>query len=218
MPSLNTTLHLDMLRNRQRGLIGRLRRARDAFRADHIYGLEWGDPEVDEPLRYVKGHFLTPYVTPQTTVLEIGPGGGRWTRYLLAARIVYAVDYHQELLDELAVNFRAYNLISIKNSGTDLPGVPPQSIDFVFSFGVFVHLDLDLIDAYLQSFTSVLKCGANVVLQYADKTKPLAKLNNGFAQNTPEQMRNLILAHGYRIEEEDTGTMWHSSIVRFTQR
>ena len=119
-------------------------------------------------------------------------------------------------LDELAVNFRADNLISIKNNGTDLPGVPPESIDFVFSFGVFVHLDLDLIDAYLHSFKSVLKCGGSVVLQYADKTKPLAKLNNGFAQNTPEQMRKLILSHGYTIEEEDTGTMWHSSIVRFT--
>jgi cyclopropane fatty-acyl-phospholipid synthase-like methyltransferase len=207
-----------MLRNRQRGLIARLRRARDAFRADSIYGLEWGDPEVDEPLMYVKRHFLTPYVTPTTTVLEIGPGGGRWTRYLLTARMVYAVDYHQELLDELAVNFRADNLISIKNSGTDLPGVPPESIDFIFSFGVFVHLDLDLIDAYLRSFKSVLKCGGTVVLQYADKTKPLAQLNNGFAQNTPEQMRQLILAQGYTIEEEDTGTMWHSSIVRFTTR
>jgi hypothetical protein len=79
--------------------------------------------------------------------------------------MVYAVDYHQELLDELAVNFHADNLISIKNSGTDLPEVPPESIDFVFSFGVFVHLDLDLIDVYLQSFKSVLKCGGNVVLQ-----------------------------------------------------
>jgi SAM-dependent methyltransferase len=216
MPSLTTTLHLDMLRNRQQGLIRRLRRARDAFRAHDIYGLEWGDPERDEPLMYVKRHFLTPYVTPKITVLEIGPGGGRWTRYLLTARMVYAVDYHQELLDELAVNFRADNLISIKNSGTDLPGVPAESIDFVFSFGVFVHLDLDLIDAYLHSFKSVLKCGGSVVLQYADKTKPLAKLNNGFAENTPEQMRKLILSHGYRIEEEDTATMWHSSIVRFT--
>jgi SAM-dependent methyltransferase len=216
MPSLTTTLHLDMLRNGQRGFMGRLRRARDVFRAHKIYGLEWGDPDSDEPLMYVKKHFLIPYVTPKTTVLEIGPGGGRWTRYLLAARRVYAVDYHQELLDELAVNFRADNLISIKNNGTDLPGVPPESIDFVFSFGVFVHLNLDLIDAYLRSFKPVLKSGSSVVLQYADKTKPMAKLNNGFAQNTPEQMRELILSRGYRIEEEDTGTMWHSSIVRFT--
>jgi len=216
MPSLNTTLHLDMLRNGQHGLISRLRRARDAFRAHKTYGLEWGDPERDEPLIYVKRHFLAPYVTPKTTALEIGPGGGRWTRYLLAARRVYAVDYHQELLDELAVNFRADNLISIKNNGTDLPGVPPASVDFVFSFGVFVHLDLDLIDAYLRSFKSVLKGGGNIVLQYADKTKPMAKLNDGFAENTPEQMRTLILSHRYRIEEEDTGTMWHSSIVRFT--
>jgi len=216
MPSLTTPLHLDMLRKGQHGLIARLRRAWDAFRAQKIYGLEWGDPERDAPLIYVKNHFLIPYVTPRTTVLEIGPGGGRWTRYLLAARMVYAVDYHQELLDELELNFRADNLISIKNNGTDLPGVPAESIDFVFSFGVFVHLDVHLIDAYLRSFKSVLKAGGNIVLQYADKTKPMAKLNNGFAENAPEQMRKLILSHGYRIEEEDTGTMWHSSIVRFT--
>ena len=31
------------------------------------------------------------------------------------------------------------NIIEILNNGTDFPGVPAASVDFVFSFGVFVH-------------------------------------------------------------------------------
>ena len=127
MPSLDTEIHLKMLAHSKRPVVRRLRMARrilakqgrwaedesstafDRIKAacgavlgpPQIYGLEWGDPEVLPSLRHVRDHFLAPYVTPQATVLEIGPGGGRWTRYLLGAKQVYLVDFHQELLDEL---------------------------------------------------------------------------------------------------------------------
>lgn len=175
-----------------------------------------GDPERDAPLVYVKHHFLAPYVTSGSTVLEIGPGGGRWTRYLLAARRVYVVDYHQELLEELTRNFARQNLAPVRNNGSDFPGVPPASVDFAFTFGVFAHLELDTIDQYLASLRSIMKPGANVVLQYSDETKPMGRGNPTFSKNSPERMRGLVKAHGYTILEEDLGTMWHSSIVRFT--
>jgi hypothetical protein len=62
----------------------------------------------------------------------------------------------------------------------------------------------------------ILKRGANVVIHYADKTKIMVQLNDGFSSNTPETMRKLVSGAGYRILEEDLRTMWHSSIVRFT--
>jgi hypothetical protein len=54
------------------------------------------------------------------------------------------------------------------------------------------------------------------MLHYSDKTKIMAQLNDGFAEMVPERMRGMVKAAGYDILQEDTTTMWHSSIVLFT--
>ena len=217
MPNLDSLLHLDMLRKgKRRGLAWRLGAAAKAlFRPAPLYGMEWGDPEISPPLGYLRDHFVKPYVSPAATIVEIGPGGGRWTRYLLSAQRIYAVDYHQELLDELRRGFDRPNITFVKNNGDDFPGVPDGAADLVFSFGCFVHLDVDIIERYLANMRRLLKPESNVVLHYADKTKPLARSNVGFSNNDPETMRALVLRQGYAIREEDTVTMWHSALVRF---
>ena len=208
MPRLGTTLHLDMLqRAESRGQPAR----------DGLYGLHWGDPEDPEnsALRAIRDHWLLPYVDPANTALEIGPGGGRWTRYMLGFRRLYVVDYHAELLAELRRNFPQRHIVEILNNGTDFPGVRPSSVDFVFSFGVFVHLDLDLIGAYLVNLREVIHPGTQVVIQYADKDKPRAQQNRGFSDNDPRRMRELVERAGYRIQQEDTTSLDHSAIMRF---
>ena len=218
MPKLDTTIHLDMFKSgmRQRSLANRIKKAISILTSKNdLYGLEWGDPDSVSPLRYVRNNFLTPYITPDSTVVEIGPGGGRWTRYMLPARKVYAVDYHEELLKELRKNFKNENICLVKNNGDDFPGIQKASIDFIFSFGTFVHLDLEIIDGYLKNMKPLLKNDANVVIQYSDKNKPIAKRNKGFSDNDPDKMRGLVLSHGYSIFEEDIQTMWHSAIIRF---
>jgi len=218
MPNLDTTLHLDMHAEgrRRRTLSSRVRQAINALLGRHdVYGLEWGDPDVLPPLRLVRDHFLIPYVAPDRTVLEIGPGGGRWPRYMRDAKRIIAVDYHEEILDELKKNIRWENITFVRNHGDDFPDIAPNSVDFVFSFGTFVHLDTDIIDHYLAALKPLLTIRADVVIQYADKTKPLAQSNPGFADNTPETMRALVQSHAYEIREEDDKTMWHSAIIRF---
>ena len=225
MPSLDTNLHVDMYKNStqlyrglpKKGLLRKIWHIIKVLRNKDIYGLEWGDPENVQPLTYTRDHFLTPYVTPDTTIVEIGPGGGRWTRYMFDAKHIYAVDYYQELLDELKANFgtKNKNITHIKNNGDDFPGIPEESIDFVFSFDAFVHMDIDIIDRYLHNIKPLLKQDAVVVIHYSDKTKPIAQENKSFSENDPEKMRALVLSHGYEIQEEDTGSMWHSSIIRF---
>jgi ubiquinone/menaquinone biosynthesis C-methylase UbiE len=207
MPTLDSKMHIGMLQtSRANGQIAR----------DGIYGLEWGDPQALPALRWVRDHYLLPYVNPDHTAIEIGPGGGRWTRYLLGFGRLYGIDYHQELLDELARNFSAPHLHLLVNNGTDFPGIPDQSIDFLFSFGVFVHLDVDIIEAYLHSMQRVLKPTGCAMIQYSDKNKEAAKkAGQGFADTTPEIIRPLVIKCGHRVLEEDTTTLWHSSIIRF---
>ncbi|HTM08207.1 MAG TPA: class I SAM-dependent methyltransferase [Verrucomicrobiae bacterium] len=219
MPGLKATLHLDMLNDfkKRSRLLPRILKAirREASR-NNIYGVEWGDPDFVEPLRFVLNRYVLPYVNQEHCALEIGPGGGRWTRYLLGFKKLWVVDYYAELLDELKKNFALPNIAFVKNNGTDFPGIETRSIDYLFSFDVFVHLDEDLIKAYLTSMKPILKPEANVVIQYSDKTKIMAQVNKGFSDNTPDQMREMVLAAGYRVLEEDLTTMWHSSIIRFT--
>lgn len=218
MPDLKTTLHLDMLRAFQQSrasLPTRLYRAVKRELAPSVYGLNWGDPETVEPLRFIRDRYVTPYVRSDQTGLEIGPGGGRWTRYLIGFRKLHVVDYYGEILDELRKNFSSPNMLFIRNNGMDFPGVDDHSIDYLFSFGTFVHLDVPIIEGYLKNMKRLLKQESNVVLQYSDKRKVMAQ-NASFSDNNPEIMRRLIIENGYKILEEDLTSMWHSAVVRFT--
>lgn len=208
MPKLDSPMHLNMLR--------RERPRFSLFRRRPIYGLQWGDPDEAPNLAEVRRRFVDPYISAETTALEIGPGGGRWTRYMLKAKRLYAVDYHQKLLDELRKTYDRPNMVFIKNNGTDFPGVPDASIDFLFAFGVFVHLDIEIIGQYLGNMRRTLKPDAVAVIQYSDKNKPEAQANKGFSENRPELMVPLVKSKGYRILEEDRDLMSHSSIVRFS--
>jgi SAM-dependent methyltransferase len=208
VPDLSTNLHLDMLAEAKR---------QGQPEKQGLYGLHWGDPQEVGWLRSVRDEFLLPFVHPDRHGVEIGPGGGRWTRYMLTFGRLYVVDFHQQLLDELAKNFRTPTLMLVKNNGTDFPGIPKRSIDFVFSFGVFVHLDLAIIEQYLLNLRDIIRPGGQIVLQYSDKTKPAAVANSTFSLNDPDRMRTLVTEHGYRVLREDLTTLPHSSVIQFAR-
>ena len=180
-----------------------------------IYGLEWGDPDWHAPFKFLKTQYLLPLLSAEMVGVEIGPGGGRWTQYLLRMKRLYVVDFHQELLKELKRNFHRPNIIPIKNHGDDFPGISDSEVDFVFSHGVFVHLDLPIIEAYLKNMQRIMKPGATAFIDYSDKQKIMARINPGFAENSPETMRGLLADLGYVITLEDTTTMPHSGIIVF---
>jgi len=219
MIDLNTTLHLDMLTKskRRRNLVRRTFKAlKREWSYGGIYGLEWGDPDTVEPLRFIRDRYVLPYVNAEQSAVEIGPGGGRWTRYMLGFRRLYVVDYYGDLLEEVKKHVRKPHIEFIKNNGTDFPGIGDRSVNYLFSFGTFVHLDEHVIQTYLSNMKRIHKAGGNVVIHYSDKTKVMAQINEGFAENTPAKMRSMVSEAGYEICEEDLTTMWHSSIIRFT--
>lgn len=217
---LGTTLHTNQLSRarRDRFLPIRIAKAiyRELTRGPAVYGLEWGDPDTWTPLQFIRDRYVIPFVKPEHIAVDIGCGGGRWTRYLLGFKSVYAVDYYPELIAEFRRTFNRYRHVTpIKNNGTDFPGIAPQSVDYILSFGCFGHLNQTLIDGYLRNIKAILKPGGNVVIHYSDKNKVMAQ-EPGFADNTPERMRALVSSHGYRIVQEDTTTMWNGAIIHFT--
>jgi predicted methyltransferase len=220
MPDLDTSLHVDMLHDyeQQNGLLSRFHRAlRELVSPRRLYGLQWGDPDTSGPQVYMRDKYLLPYVKPDQVGLEIGPGGGRWTRYLLGFKHLYVVDYHAELLNELRRKCNKSNMQFIVNHGTDFPDVPANSVDYVVSIACFVHLEPHLIESYLSNIHGILKLGGNVVLTYSDKTKVGGQLNSTFSENSPERMRKMVKDAGFRIVEEDLTVLWNSGIIRFTR-
>ena len=55
------------------------------------------------------------------------------------------------------------------NNGNDFPGIPLNKIDYVFSYGTFVHIDLGDIIHYLCNLIPKLSNNANIILSYPEK-------------------------------------------------
>lgn len=188
--------------------------------ADTAYGDQWGTIESYPPLQTVRDAWLLPFVGPDKTVLEVGTGGGRWTQFLLGAGQVYSVDVNPAMLEYAARRFSPPgNLHLIHTDGASVPSVPEASVDFVFSFGTLVHIDPPQISADLDAFRPLPRPlprpGADLVLQYADKTKPTAAQNIHFAHTDALMMETLLWEQGYRVIRHETDLIHHSNLVHF---
>ncbi len=200
MPGIRSKLHLRMF---------------DVRRDEGVYGLEWGDPDTDPQLKVVRDEFLLPRIKPDATVLDIGPGGGRWTRYMLDAGRVIVVDPFEEILENHAEALPDPKIERVLNAGDDFPGIADGAVDFAFCFGVFVHLERAVIEAYLTELHRVLSEDAVAIVQFSDKTKPSAARNLGFSANSPRKMRRSIAEAGHTVLWENNTLLWHSSIFAF---
>jgi ubiquinone/menaquinone biosynthesis C-methylase UbiE len=114
--------------------------------------------------------FLTPYAGG-ARILEIGPGHGRWAE-LLAERAtrLTLVDINQSCLDFCRERFGtnphvAYHL----TDGWKLDFLEPGSVDFIWSFDSFVHMDAPVVEGYISEFGRVLAPGGTVVIHHAAK-------------------------------------------------
>jgi ubiquinone/menaquinone biosynthesis C-methylase UbiE len=114
--------------------------------------------------------FIAP-VPAGSRVLEIAPGHGRWTEYLLrdAARLVL-VDINQSCLDSCRYRFAGDDRISYHlTDGCSLAFLPDASVDFAWSFDAFVHMDPEVVQGYLRELGRVLAPGGRAVIHHAGK-------------------------------------------------
>lgn len=96
---------------------------------------------------------------PASSVLEIAPGYGRWTQYLLplSSTTYTGVDLSQSCVSACAERFADQPQASFAaNDGKTLPMIPDGSVDFIFSFDSLVHVEADIIGSYLREFSRVL--------------------------------------------------------------
>src|SRR6478752_7017059 len=95
---------------------------------------------------------------PTGTLLEIGPGYGRWTAYLkdLCDRLI-GVDLAENCVEACRQRFADVDHAEFHvNDGRSLSMVADGSIDVAFSFDSLVHADDDALNAYVVELARVL--------------------------------------------------------------
>lgn len=80
--------------------------------------------------------FLPNKVKNTEVLLEIAPGYGRWTQFLINKfKTIYLVDINENCITACKKRFYDVDNISyFVNDGKDLSMIPDRSVDFVFSF------------------------------------------------------------------------------------
>lgn len=124
---------------------------------------------------------VDPYARPGATVLEIGPGHGRWSEALArrAGRLIL-VDLSPRCIEHCRnrLSGRA-GVETFVTGGNELPPGLEGAVDLVWSYDAFVHIAPSDIQRYLKHIRRVLKPGGWAVIHHANRrnwTLPFAGL------------------------------------------
>jgi len=190
---------------------------------DGKLGDEWNEPAAigidvpaDELVAYLDRTVFGPFFGTCEVLLEIGPGGGRFTTVLLPrCRKLLAADTSANMLSLLKSRFGGdARLTCLHLDGRGLRGIADASVDAAFAYGVFVHLQHWDIYHYLTELRRVLKPGGKALIQHANTFSELGwkrfqkdvpgslnrhKLPGTFTLMTPEIMAEFVRRAGLAL-------------------
>lgn len=148
---------------------------------------------------------LKPFVRSHSDVLEIGAGGGAWSKAILSLR-----PKSLTCLDALSAEYNLFwnrigqrpNVRYIQVQDFLLNELPEASFDFVFSFGTFCHISPLMFYEYFKNLAPKLRKGAQGFILYADFDK-----KNIFATkyNLPKHRAQKVDELALFQQQKDTG-------------
>jgi ubiquinone/menaquinone biosynthesis C-methylase UbiE len=111
---------------------------------------------------------LTAMIPEHSSILEIGPGAGRWTEALLERASSYlGIDISSACVAHCRERFAAEPRARfVVGSGRDLAASPDASVDALWSFDVFVHINRAEVEEYAREFRRVLRPGGIGIIHH----------------------------------------------------
>lgn len=130
---------------------------------------EWKTAMVEEK--------IYPNIHKDSSVLEIGPGGGKWSEFMAGkVKRLALVDMSPKCIRICRNRFKnCLNIDYHVNNGMDLRAISSESIDFIWSFDCFVHIDSRDAASYVKEFRRVLKIGGMGIIHHAMEKKNPAR-------------------------------------------
>jgi SAM-dependent methyltransferase len=137
-----------------------------------VLGDEWALASAE--VERIVADWITPYVSTESVAAEIGVGGGRVARLVAdQVRELYCFDLSAGMLEHAQrVLADKANVSFHQVEGPKLPDDLSDRLDFVYSFDVFVHLDLHTQWRYYQEIARVLKPGGRAFLHTTNLNAP----------------------------------------------
>lgn len=156
------------------------------------WSARWGGPAMQwhwSILPRIRRHL------PTSTLLEIGPGHGRWSEYLqphcdrlilldISERCIHAC---KERLGDEGVTYKV-------GDGKTFTGVEDGSVDFCFSFESLVQAEADVLSAYLRELARVLTPTGKAFLHHSNLGAYLRYFR--FKDMVPKKMRKPLKKAG----------------------
>ncbi|MBA3439431.1 MAG: class I SAM-dependent methyltransferase [Pyrinomonadaceae bacterium] len=159
-------------------------------------GEEW-TPSV-EWKKSLTDSVLLKYMTKGGRILEVGPGAGRWTETLqkIAGHLI-AIDISDRCIEICKRKFAGCdNAEFLVSNGSEVPLVEDDSIDSIWSFDVFVHINAPEAGEYVKEFKRVLRAGGHAAIHHGQD----GGVHGGWRSNlTSKTFRAILEANGFRI-------------------
>jgi cyclopropane fatty-acyl-phospholipid synthase-like methyltransferase len=168
-----------------------------------LKGEEW--TPSDEWKRALIDEVMLANLKPATTILEIGPGAGRWTEALQPiARRLILVDLSDRCIELCRRRFAgAKNIEFHVNDGRSLSAIASDSVDGVWSFDVFVHIAPPDVDAYVAEVSRVLRAGGRAVIHHAKAGRAQGASDVGQRSNmTAAQFAEMVTERGLILVDQ----------------
>ena len=159
---------------------------------------------------------LFKYIKKDSTVLEIGPGGGRWTVELqkLAQNLIIA-DISKKCLDICKERFKSLKNIEYRLIDTRLDFIENDSIDHVWSYDVFVHINPSDVKNYIEDIKRILNPGGLAIIHHAGKYDFYKGKSDAWrAYLGKKEFANLVTKHGLKmIEQNEDLVHLHGDVI-----
>jgi len=221
----------------------------DWLKQEFDYGYDSGDVLAETPgkvrateesriggcYRTVFTKAVLPHMREDSTVLEIGPGGGSWSRALLThlpKGTLHTADF-QDVTPWLKPEEYNGRLICTQVTDNSLREFENSMFDFIWSFGVLCHCNTDLIAQVLKASFARAASGATAVHQYADWEKldalgwpqsrhipavfrDMEDDEIWWPRNSRSTMTRLAEEAGWTVKKPDMGLLERDSMILLT--
>jgi len=166
-------------------------------------GAEWSGPWGTPKAQWFAT--LLPRIAaflPAGSLLEIAPGFGRWTQFLLENAEEYCgVDLSEKCVLHCRERFsQAKRAQFFVNDGQSLAHVAARKFDLVFSFDSLVHADFDVMVKYIPRIVPLLRPGGVALIHHSNLGALSGVSHHKRSENTSaENVASAVTAAGGRL-------------------